>query len=95
MTYLTIDGDVTISLIQYEGGCNVPGSGFIPPPVAPVPPLPTGVPYPPNPSAFPPVPGPYGTPMPPGPGGHVYQPGYVPGYPTGGYPVSITNLSYS
>ncbi|KAJ9582385.1 hypothetical protein L9F63_003278 [Diploptera punctata] len=81
VSFLTIDGDVNISLIQYEGGSYMPGSSanFVPPPVAPVPPLPmsTGVPYPPNSSVFPPVPGSYG-PMPPG--------SYAQGYPTGYYP---------
>ncbi|PSN32330.1 hypothetical protein C0J52_17636 [Blattella germanica] len=101
VSYLTIDGDVTISLIQYEGGSCVPGAGvgFIPP-VAPVgppplptgvpPPLPTGVPgqmpYPPAYSAVPPVGTPYGHPPPPGPGGYAYQPGYGQGYPAGTHP---------
>jgi galectin-8/galectin-9 len=89
VTCLAIDGDVTISLIQYEGGSSVPGTGvgFVPPPMAPVPPPPVPglVPYPTNPTTYPTVPGavPYSA-----PGGYGYQPGYGQGYPTGNYPVS-------
>jgi hypothetical protein len=93
VTYLAIDGDVTISLIQYEGGSSVPGTGvgFVPTPMAPVlpPPIPGNLPYPTNPTAYPTVPGamPYNAP-PPVPGGYAYQPGYGQGYPPGNYPVS-------
>ncbi|XP_021923647.1 galectin-4-like isoform X2 [Zootermopsis nevadensis] len=86
VTYLAIDGDVTISLINYEGGSRVPGGGvgFVPPLMTPVPPppMPGSVPYPTNPTAYPTVPGavPYGAP-PPVPGGYAYQPGYAHGYP--------------
>ena len=83
--YLAIDGEVTVSAIQYEGGSNVaaPG-GFAPPPV-----VPGSLPYPTNP-VCPPLPGavPYGVPPPQVPGGYTYQHGYGQGYPPGSYPVS-------
>lgn len=92
VTYLAVDGDITLSLIQYEGGSTVPGPnvGFVSPPMAPVPPppIPTGVPgslpYPTNPQMYPTVPGavPYGAPPPTVPGGYAYGQGYPPGnYP--------------
>lgn len=100
VTYLAIDGEVTISLIQYEGGSSVPGTGvgFVPTPMAPIPPppLPGPLPYPTNSTVYPTVPGavPYGAP-PPVPGSYAYQPGYGQGYPPGNYPVSheLTNFT--
>lgn len=84
VSYLAIDGDVTVSLIQYEGS-NVPASGgFVPPPMAP-----GSVPYPTIP-VYSPLPGAvsYGVPPPPVHGGYTYQQGYGQGYPPGNYPVS-------
>ncbi|KAK7874239.1 hypothetical protein R5R35_006278 [Gryllus longicercus] len=91
VSHLTIDGDVTIAMISYEGSA-APGSGFMPgPPVAPgyvAPPIPHGsVPYPPMPNAcpsgpYPPAPAPYSAPYAPGPypppaaGPYPPQPGY-------------------
>ncbi|PNF22381.1 hypothetical protein B7P43_G17260 [Cryptotermes secundus] len=92
VSHLAIDGEVTISLIQYEGGSSVPGTGvgFVPPPMAPVPPLPVpgSQPYPTNPTIYPTVPGavPYGAPPDPVPGGYAYQPPYGQGYAPGNYP---------
>lgn len=98
VSHLAIDGEVTISLIQYEGGSSVPGSavGFVPPPMAPVPPLPVpgSQPYPTNPTIYPTVPGavPYGAPPAPVPGGYAYQPPYGQGYASGNYPVSHKSM---
>lgn len=85
VSYLAIDGDVTVSLIQYEGGSNVPASGgFVPPPM-----VPGSVPHPTNP-VYSPLPGavPYGVPPPSVPGGYTYQQGYGQHYPPGNYPKS-------
>lgn len=86
VTYLAIDGDVTVSLIQYEGGSCVPaaGVGFAHPPT-----VPGSLPYPTNP-VYPPLPGtvPYGAPPPQVPGGYTYLHGYGQGYPPGNYPKS-------
>jgi hypothetical protein len=90
VNYLGIDGDVTVSLIQYEGGGNVPteGAGFVPPTM-----VPGSVPYPTNP-AYQPLPGaaPYGVPPTQVPGGYAYQQGYGQGYPPGSYPVSDDSM---
>lgn len=90
VSYLAIDGDVTISLIQYEGGTNVSatGVGFVPPPT-----VPGSLPYPTNPVG-PPFPGtvPYGAPPPQVPGGYTYQHGYGQVYPPGNYPVSDDSM---
>jgi len=89
VSYLAIDGEVTVSLIHYEVGSNVaaPG-GFVPPPV-----VPGSVPYPANP-ACPPLPGavPYGVPPPQVPGGYAYHHGHGQGYPPGVYPVSDDSM---
>lgn len=86
VSYLAIDGDVTVSVIQYEGGSSVPapGVGFAPPPM-----LPGSLPYPTN-AVYPPLAGavPYGVPPPQVPGGYTYQHGYGHGYPPGSCPVS-------
>ena len=92
VSYLAVDGDVTVSLVQYEGGSNVPASGgFVPPPMAP-----GSLPYTANP-VCPPLPGavPYGVPPPQVPGGYTYQHGYGQGYPPGSYPVSDDSTFYS
>jgi hypothetical protein len=90
VNYLAIDGDVTVSLIQYEGGSHVPtpGAGFVPPPM-----VPGSVPYPTNP-VHQPLPGavPYGVPPAQVPGGYAYQQGYGQGYPPGSYPVSDDSI---
>jgi hypothetical protein len=85
-------------MIQYEGGSSVPGIGvgFVPSPMAPVPPLPVpgSQPYPINPTIYPTVPGamPYGAPPAPVPGGYAYQPAYGQGYAPGNYPVSHKSM---
>jgi len=93
VTYLAIDGEVTLSLIQYEGGSSVPGIGmsFVPPPMPPVPPphVPGSLPYPTVPGTMP-----YGAPPPPFPDGYAYQPGYGQSYPPGNYPVSHESVIF-
>lgn len=88
VTYLTVDGDVTLSLIQYEGG-EMSGMGYVPPPAMTpgfVPPLPTGagpIPYPPAPTSYPTYP-------PASTASYPQAPGPVASYPQapGPYPVA-------
>jgi hypothetical protein len=84
VNYLAIDGDVTVSLIQYEGGSHVPtrGVGFVPTPM-----VPGSQPYATNP-VYPPVPA---SPTQVA-GGYAYQQGYGQGYPPGNYPVSDDSM---
>jgi hypothetical protein len=87
---LKINGDVTVSLIQYEDGSHVPTAGAVAVPPPMVPGSVTNPTYP----VCQTLPGaaPYGVPPAQVPGGYPYQQGYGQGYPPGSYPVSDDSM---